>query len=137
MTSELIRGIARTESLRVKSFTNISAVGTSDATPAVMVLIDTQSYEKGIIEYTINAIKDDGLTGLSIKRIFGYKNDGTTLTLSSEADILVDNDFTTADIAASVSDTTIQIMVTGEAATTIVWDGIYEQTKITTEVLPP
>lgn len=137
MTPEIVRAIAKAEAEKVKSVFTIDIVETGDATPAVLQLIETESYEKGTIEYTINAIKDDGLTGLSIKRVFGYKNDGTTLTLSTEADILVDNDFTTADIAASVSDTTIQIMVTGEAATNITWTGVYEQTKITTEVLPP
>jgi hypothetical protein len=133
MTPEIVRAISKTVAKQEIAGLSVE-VETTDATPTVIFTIPTESYERGIIEYTVNAVKDDGDTGLTARRLLIYKNDGTTLTITTGTDIITDNDFTSADITESVSGTDVIIEVTGEATTNIKWEGSYEHKYLIGEV---
>jgi hypothetical protein len=133
MTPEIVRAIARSEVFRgLQPVENI--VSTTDATATVIVSIDAITYERGIIECTVNGIKDDGVTGISIKKVFSYKTDDTTLTVHSGATLYSQSDFTTATVSANANGFAIEIKVTGEAATNITWMGSYDIRKLNVEV---
>lgn len=134
MTPEIVRAISKTVAKQEIAGLSVQ-VDTNDATPVSMFTIPTESYERGIVQYTVNAVKDDGATGLTARRVLIYKNDGTTLTITTGTDIITDNDFTSADITENVSGTDIEIQVTGEAATNIKWEGSYEHKYLIGEVV--
>jgi hypothetical protein len=69
-----------------------------------------------------------------LKRIFSYKNDGTTLSIMTGTELLTDNDFTTADVSESVNVNALEVYATGETTTNIFWIGSYEQEIIKVEV---
>jgi hypothetical protein len=132
MTPEIVKGIARSvlRSLQPAEY----SVDTTDATATVIVSIEALTYERGIIECKINGLKDDGVTGISIHKVFSYKTDDTTLTVHSGATLYSQSDFTTATVSANANGFAIEIKVTGEAATNIIWLGTYEITKLNVEV---
>lgn len=137
MTPEIVQGIARAEAMRIiVNKQNLSAQ-TTDATPVLLFTIDTESNERGKVTYTIEAMQDDGITGMSLKRMFSYKNDGTTLTITAGTELFADNEFTSADVAEGVNVNALELTATGEAATNISWIGSYEQEKIKVEVALP
>lgn len=137
MTPEIVQGIARAEAMRIiVNKQNLSAQ-TTDATPVLLFTIDTESNERGKVTYTIEAMQDDGITGMSLKRMFSYKNDGTTLTITAGTELFADNEFTSADVSEAVNVNALEISATGEAATNITWIGTYEQQKINVEVALP
>jgi hypothetical protein len=133
MTPEIVKGIARSvlRSLHPAEY----SVDTTDATATVLVSIEALTFERGIIEYTVNGLKDDGLTGISIKKILSYKTSDTALTINSETGIYNHSDFSTAAVGSNVNGFTVEIKVTGEASTNISWTGTYEITKINGEGL--
>jgi hypothetical protein len=133
MTPEIVKGIARSvlRSLQPAEY----SVNTTDATATVLVSIEALTFERGIIECKINGLKDDGVTGISIHKVFSYKSDDTTLTVHSGATLYSQSDLTTAGIAANANGFTVEIKVTGEASTNVSWTGTYEITKINGEGL--
>jgi hypothetical protein len=132
MTPEIVRAIARSEVFRGLQPVEY-LVNTTDATATLIVSIDTLTYERGIVEYILNGIKDDGLTGISVKKILSYKTSDTTLTINSATAIYSQSDFSTAAVAENVNGFAIEIKVTGEAATNITWSCSYEQRKLNVE----
>jgi hypothetical protein len=134
MTPEIVRGIARSEVYRGLQ-PALYSVGTTDATATLIASIDVQTYERGIVECKINGLKDDGVTGISIHKVFSYKTDDTTLTVHSGATLYGQSDLTTAGVAANANGFAVEIKVTGEASTNISWTGTYEITKINGEGL--
>jgi hypothetical protein len=137
MTPEIVQGIARAEAMRIiVNKQNLSAQ-TTDATPVLLFSIDTEPNERGKVTYTVEAMQDDGITGMSLKRIFSYKNDGTTLSVMTGTELFSDNEFTTADVSESVNVNALEVYATGETTTNIFWIGSYEQEKIKVEVFLP
>lgn len=132
MTLEIIKGIIRNE-VRSVTKTRLPQIVTTDATATLLFSVETNNYERGKIIYSVDALQDDGATGLSIYKVFSYKNDGAILTINTEQDILNDSDFSTAAVAANVNGTTIEVKVTGEASTIITWIGNYEKTNLNVE----
>lgn len=137
MTTEMVKGIARDQIREVSDTVKSTELQTTDATATVLMTIDTQDYENGIIRYSVLGLQDDGATGLAVERVLRYVNDSSTLTLSSEVDILNENDLSGSVIASNVNGATIEIKVTGIAATNISWIGKYEQFNQIAEVLAP
>jgi hypothetical protein len=133
MTPEIVRGIARSEVYRGLQ-PALYSVGTTDATATLIASIDVQTYERGIVECKINGVKDDGITGISIHKVFSYKTDDTTLTVHSGATLYSQSDLTTAGVAANANGFQVEIKVTGEASTNILWSLEHVITKITAEV---
>lgn len=137
MTPEIVRAISKTVVREETPMRHLHGIETTDATPIVLFSIDTESYERGTVTYSIDALQDDGITGLSLKRVFSYKNDGTTLTITAGTELFADNEFTSADVSEAVNVNALEISATGEAATNITWIGTYEQQKINVEVALP
>lgn len=134
MTNEIVKGIARNELAKAPIRINAPEVSTTDATPTVLISIEAGIFERGVIEYVVNGIKDDGSTGISISKVFPYKTDDTTLTVYAENILASQSDFTTAAVSADDNGMIIEIKVTGEASTNITWTGSYQQTKMNVEV---
>lgn len=133
MTVEMVKGIARGVARDLLIPVQYS-VSTEDATPTVIFSIETTDFERGVIEITVNGIKDDGATGISLVKVFSYKTDDTTLTVHSSASLYSQSDFTTAAVSQNANGFVVEIKVTGEAATVINWSGTWKQTKMNVEV---
>lgn len=136
MTPEIVRAISKTvakEEIKRPQY----SLDTTDDTPTLLLSIDTVANERGKITYTIEALKDDGITGMSLKRMFSYKNDGTTLTITAGTELFSDNEFTSADVTEGVNVNALELTATGEISTNISWVGSYEQEKINVEVFLP
>lgn len=136
MTVEMVKGIARGVVNEVVESVKSMEMTTTDATPAVLMTIPIQPYTNGRIKYIVSASNTDLTGALIIERAFRYTHDGTTLSIGTEADILVDNDLT-ATVAAAVGTDEVEIVITGVAATNLSWIGKYEQfNQKVEEVLP-
>lgn len=135
MTYEIVKAIAEQAAERKIAESKIPLeVQTTDATATVLISITAGIFERGVIECTINGVKDDGIIGISATQIFSYKTDDTTLTVHSSASLYSQSDFTTAAVSQNANGFVVEIKVTGEAATVINWSGTWKQTKMNVEV---
>jgi hypothetical protein len=112
------------EQVRKHTGNDFATVGTVDATPTVIYTIETLDNTVGIVEYLILAMLSDGTEAITGKNVFRYINDGTTLTVGTEAAVIAqveEASLTGSSYAAVNSDPDIEIEVTGLAATEIEW----------------
>ena len=137
MNETVVRSLARSEYQKIASQSKQGDfVSTTTNSTEIVAEIETVSYTVGSIEYEILAIKDDGATKSTIKRVFDYVNNGSTLSISSETTLFINNGLSVTVVAA-VNGTSIEIRVTGLSATNILWKCNYQHNFLTTEVAVP
>lgn len=102
--------------------------GTTNATPAVAQTFSPPSDSRGKLVIYLTAGKDDNSGGLAGSKIISWKNVAGTVTILSVTNIESDwlDGLSTATWSVTASGSNIQVNITGEAATGITWNGLYE-----------
>jgi hypothetical protein len=121
-TSEVIRAIGRSEA--VKAVMNGSlqyVVQTTDATSTAAITISVDDYFGGKLRVEVIGVEDSGAGSLAGEQVLKFWKD-TTLNLGIPSDILpLDSDIAGATYSVNNVSDSIEVTITGVAATVINW----------------
>lgn len=123
MTSEIVRGIAKSEALKaVLLGIPVIQFQTDDATPVIVsdATMFLDDYTGGFIVYDIIAMEAGGTGKLSTKVIAGVFKD-SALTIDTPLDFLHAQDTLGASVDIISDSDNPAVELTGVAATSIIW----------------
>jgi hypothetical protein len=106
--------------------TNVNPVNvqTTDATTTILDSFVVASNSGGIASWLVTAIRADSGQGAAYTVTVGFRNQAGTPAIIATPQVIPLEDNTVWDVTSNFSGTTLRLLVTGVAATTIQWTAV-------------